>query len=546
MKSDVRWRVCMAASTVAFLTAGLVASALPAFAITPDRTGTLTAATPFMWTGPAASGAVDPTDYAGTPCGKSFGDYCDVTLLNVDIPATFWDQRTGGVRVGLRPSLNPSSFFGLYVYRSDAAGLRGPQVAAAGPDFPTTLGVVIPNASGYYLVQVVYHLVTNDSYAAEASAFTRSRFPPRVDDPPGLQEHLASNVASGFRSHSEPHIAQSPTNPDILVAGSKFYNRDPDSLAEYNFKIGTMVSFDGGITWADLGQLAVCPPEQAPPSSWPNNSCYPDEDPAKGGNGSEDVDDPGVDDPYDPRGSGDVGEEYTTSDVWVQFDDEGNAYAMVLDAPNFAGGMGWGMTMHIWESVAPQDLLAGKTWGPRIPINKYDGASQIFLLDDKNTFAVNNAGPDGDGQTGIMVACWTQDVIVVFVPKQQIVCERSTDGGKTWPDAPLPISGIQPLTIGVDVRGDPISPNTFYAIWSNYVAGVVGAPEEMSTSRSIDGGLTWSPPLPAVAFEPIPRQFPGQEFRNLSIPILATGPNAKLYAVYAEYRPAPKPRDEDG
>ncbi|MEO7804901.1 MAG: hypothetical protein ABIS18_11500, partial [Actinomycetota bacterium] len=38
----------------------------------------------------------------------------------------------------------------------------------------------------------------------------------------------------------------------------------------------------------------------------------------------------------------------------------------------------------------------------------------------------------------------------------------------------------------------------------------------------------------------------GQAFRNLSIPILATGPNAKLYAVYAEYRPAPKPRDEDG
>jgi hypothetical protein len=57
------------------------------------------------------------------------------------------------------------------------------------------------------------------------------------------------------RSHSEPHIAQSPLDPNLLIAASKRYDRDPDSLAEYEFKIGTYVSFDHGVTWSDLGQL---------------------------------------------------------------------------------------------------------------------------------------------------------------------------------------------------------------------------------------------------------------------------------------------------
>ena len=113
------------------------------------------------------------------------------------------------------------------------------------------------------------------------------------------------------------------------------YNLDRDSLAEYEFKIGTYASFDRGRSWADLGQLNTCPQAQAPPSSWPlNNTCYPADDPNRAGTGPEDSD--------DGRPGGDYGEEYITSDVWTDFDDEGNAYAMVLDSPPFPSGNGWG------------------------------------------------------------------------------------------------------------------------------------------------------------------------------------------------------------
>lgn len=310
------------------------------------------------------------------------------------------------------------------------------------------------------------------------------------------------------------------------------YNRDPDSLAEYEFKIGSYVSFDGGRSWTDLGQTGVCPPEQAPPSSWPNNVCYPDEDPARDGNGAE-----------DGEGGTDFGEEYITSDAWVQFDDEGNAYLMVLDNP--AGDAGWGMSFHRWLSPSPQDVESGNTWENRISINQYEQPLSGHFLDDKNTFAVNNAGPDSDGRPGTMVACWGQNITTAI--KQQIVCESSTDGGRSWPGNPIPISGVQQLVIGVHVVADNVDPNTFYAVWLHYATGIVGAPEEMWFARTVDGGRTWTPPALAAQLTGVPRQFPGQNFRNLSIPIMATGPaSGQLYIVYADYRPARTQQDEDG
>jgi hypothetical protein len=303
------------------------------------------------------------------------------------------------------------------------------------------------------------------------------------------------------------------------------------------------VSFDAGQTWTDLGQLDVCPPAQALPPTWPNNTCYPDENPALGGTGPEDV--------GDPRGTGDFGEEYITSDVWIQFDDEGNAYAMVLDAPPFPGGAGWGMSLHKWSTPSQADIAAGNTWSHRIPINSYPAAASdptFGTLDDKNTFAVNNAGPDGDGKVGTMVACWTRDNSDPNRPPQEIVCERSTDGGASWPGTPQPISGNQLLEIGVHVVADPRDPNTFYATWLHYLPGALGLglPDQMSFTRSTDGGQTWEPPRVVAELTSIPNAFPHQAFRNLSNPIMAAGPNSELYIVYSAYRDAPQPNDEDG
>ena len=549
--------------------------AVPALAEAPEREVTVTPDNPATWDGTLASGLNQSYDAAsGEPCGDELEDQCDTTLLHVDVPADFWQAQSGVLQVHLGDYLpNPASDFDLYIYESDAAGTRGDLVDTSAdlPGLPET--AEIPEASGYYLVQVVYFAVTASRYTATTEFVFRDKpapEPPDVDDPPGLQDVLASDPLRGFRSHSEPHIAQSPTNPDLLIAASKMYNRDPDSLPEYEFKVGSYISFDGGRSWTDLGQTAVCPPEQAPPESWPENTCYPDEDPNAQGTGAEDDPPPApvnaarklqrkVEDgtrrlgrgvrlrqpATETRGS-DYGEEYITSDPWVQFDDEGNAYLMVLDSPPFEHGAGWGMSFHRWESPSAADIESGDTWSEKIVINNYPNETlQPHFLDDKNTFAVSNAGPDGDGQTGTMVACWGQNITTLI--KQQTVCERSTDGGRTWPGEPVPVSGVQQLVIGVSVVADSVEPDTFYAMWLHYVPGIVGLEDELWLAKSVDGGLTWTPPTLAARLTGIPRQFPGQDFRNLTIPHLATGPGAgEVYATYAEYLPASSEDDADG
>lgn len=205
------------------------------------------------------------------------------------------------------------------------------------------------------------------------------------------------------------------------------------------------------------------------------------------------------------------------------------------------------MSLHRWETVAPEDLDSGGTWSDRIVINSYaTGLEQTLFLDDKNTFAVNNAGPDGDGRTGTMVACWGQNVSPAI--KQQIVCERSTDAGSTWPEEPVAISPpSQQLVIGVHVVADTTDEDTFYATWLHYAPGVAGLGSELWVARSVDGGRTWPQLALAARFEGIPRTFPGQSFRNLSLPIMAVAPDGALYLTYAAYRDAPQPQlDADG
>jgi hypothetical protein len=542
----------------------------PALAEVPDRTVTVTPESQPGWDGDLSTGTNTSYDSAsGEPCTDSDAspdERCDKTLLQVQVPTGYWDTNSGGVRVNLGNYLPlVVSDFDLYIYESDASGNRGQLVDSSGdvPGMPES--AEIPNADGYYLVQVVYFAVISSRYSATTEFFSRTAHaatPPDIDDPPGLQDFLASNPSLGYRSHSEPHIAQSPTNPNLLVAASKQYNKDPDSLAEYEFKIGSYVSFDRGKTWTDLGQTDVCPAADAPPESWPNNDCYPADNPNEEGTGAEDEEptspilqkldhalgdigeDEGTPD-RETRGN-DYGEEYITSDAWVQFDDEGNAYLMVLDSPPFEHGNGWGMSFHRWETPSPTDIKRGSTWSKKIVINNYSNEeTQPLFLDDKNTFAVNNAGSDNDGSIGTMVACWGQNIPDAI--KQQTVCERSTDGGRSWPGEPIPISEAQHLVIGVSVVADSVNPNRFYATWLHYVPGVIGQPDELWFSQSLDGGQTWTPATLVSRLEGVPTQFPGQQFRNLSIPIMAAGPTqGELYITYADYRPASSETDEDG
>lgn len=528
--------VFLAAALVGLLAIGSVAGAQ-----VPDRAGDVTPTAPFLWEGVVASGT--NTTFDATACSKEPATYCDITLVNV-VPGDFYETSGGGVEFSTSGA-NPGSDIDLFVFESDASGTLGDLVGTSA-GFTADERVSIDGAEGYYLVVAFYFAVENSGYDGKAEFYRRKLIPSDVDDPPGLQDHLASNPDLGYRSHSEPHIAQSPADANVLVAASKEYNRDRDSLPEYDFKIGTQASFDRGRTWTDLGQLNVCPREQAPPETYPlENTCYPEDDPNLGGNEPEDE--------TDDRGQGDWGEDYLTSDPWVDFDEKGNAYAMVLDSPSgIAGGNGWGMSFHRWQTPSKRDIRRGRTWSDRIPINAYETADeQANFLDDKNTFAVNNA--PGGGRTGTIVACWGLNYVGPPVegspPAQQTVCERSTDGGRSWPDEPTPVSPPeQELVIGVHVVSDTQDPDTFYAVWLEYLSGLIdgSGTNTFYFSKSIDGGQTWSEATPVQTITPLPNIFPRQAFRNLSLPIMAVGPNSELYLTYADYNRAPLPGDEDG
>src|SRR4051812_11343127 len=548
-----------------------------------DRTFNLSANAPSEWDGPSQTALNQGYDQdTGGPCGKDSDNYCDITLVNTGIPDpsdAYYQEHQASLTIDVGGFNPPPQDFDLYVYESNAAGDRGAFVDSSGNPAGLDESVTIPKPNGYYLVIVPY-FATNGSYHGKAT-LTETNTPkpalPDVNNPPGVPDTLASNPALGFTSHSEPHIAQSPTNPNILIAGSKMYNKDRAALKEYEFKIGTYVSFDRGRTWSDLGQMNLCPKaSDAPPASWPDNTCYPADSPNVGGNGPEDA--------KDNRGHTDYGEEYITSDIWMQFDDEGNAYAMVLDSPPFADANGWGMSFHKWVTPSPQDVASGKTWSKRVVINNYpqekgnvgkeangttnadNGSNPAEFLDDKNTFAVDNSGRDADGKTGTILACWGQNISAAV--KQQTVCEASTDGGKSFPDPPKPVSGEQQLVLGVNALADPSQPDTFYVIWKGYTTAVAGGivfptagegeeddlgtglgthPAQIYMSKTADGGQTYTPARPIATFDDLASPFPGSNFRTTAIPIAAAGPNGDVYVVYDAYNDAPDAaHDADG
>ncbi len=161
--------------------------------------------------------------------------------------------------------------------------------------------------------------------------------------PPGVTNYRASR--DQFTSHSEPTIAMDPLDHDHLMAGSKMYENND----KYLFKIGTYESHDGGRTWDDQGQLpGYCEaPGQCDPA---NEAAY-----------------------------------RTTSDISLDFDDEGNVYANVLDAPGgTAAFKGFNMTVHVKRP--------GQPWsGPTVVHdNRVNALTNELFLDDKNWIAVDN------------------------------------------------------------------------------------------------------------------------------------------------------------
>jgi hypothetical protein len=440
-----------------------------------------------------------------SPPSSAGSNACDVYTLSVTVDPSFWTNTAGGVAVRLDNF--GASDIDLYIYRRNGDGTKGAFVTSSGGVAGQPENAIIDNATGDYYILAVAFAVPASSYQGHATFFQsagHAATPPVVTSPPGYPAFRASN--DQYLSHSEPHISMNPLDHNNLVAGSKMYV----NLANYLFKIGMYASFDGGRTWTDTGQLPGYP--LANPSDCtgaPDGQTFPPEC------------------------------EFTTSDIWTTFDDEGTAYAFVLVAPGgAAGATGWGMNVH-------KSTDGGRTWGQPIVVHDHNsGLLKDFFLDDKNAIAVDNytratppfaANKPRDGKVGTLYACWNLDDTTSGL-HQDIVVTTSSDGGNTWTQ-PVIVSTGQDLEIGCQIAIAPSG--AVFVSWFHYATTVAGQPGQMFVVRSDTHGASWTPPILVDNVNPLPNKLPGSRFRNLSIPGMAVSPvDGALYVTWADYHTA--------
>lgn len=425
---------------------------------------------------------------------------CDFFALDVAVPADFYRDHPGAVNI--RATGFGLADLDLYVYRRNPDGTRGSYVTGDGQLPGVDEAVGIDKAAGsYWVVLTPYTTVGSQRYSAHAVLVTRQG-PPLAElekaAPKGPPNYRASR--DRYTSHSEPTIALDPLDADHLMAGSKMYENNE----KYLFKVGTYESFDGGRTWDDQGHLpGYCTaPGECDPA---NESAY-----------------------------------RTTSDPTIAFDDEGNAYANVLDAP---GGtfsfQGFNMTVHTKRP--------GQPWsGPTVVHdNRVNPLTTRLLLDDKNWIAVDNVtdvdgGPNRprDGKTGTIYICWSFDG--TEVPMQQIVVMRSLDGGRTWggirPGDNLPFPVSQKTLIGGIGCHVAIGPRgEVYVTWyDNQLQALMQA-------KSENRGRLWTPAVPIAGIAGVDAPFAGEAFRNLSIPVSAVDSRGHVYVAVASRNAHGKP-----
>ncbi|MFP5379804.1 MAG: sialidase family protein, partial [Vicinamibacteria bacterium] len=428
----------------------------------------------------------------GRPAPATSG--CDVFALDVAVPAGFYDDHPGAVSIRAG-GFGALADLDLYVYRRNADGTRGAFVTGDGQFLGAAEGVGIDKGAGaYYVVLTPYTTLGAQAFGASATLVTRqgtSIAELERGAPRGVRNYRASR--DRYTSHSEPTIAMDPLDHDHLMAGSKMYENN----AKYLFKVGTYESRDGGRTWEDQGHLpGYC---QAPGECDPaNEAAY-----------------------------------RTTSDPTIAFDDEGNAYANVLDAP---GGtfafQGFNMTVHVKRP--------GQPWsGPTVVHdNRVSPLTTRLFLDDKNWIAVDNVtdvrgGPNrpNDGKTGTMYICWSFDGTGT-VPLQQIVVMRSLDGGRTWggivpkDNLPYPISQ-KTLISGIGCHLVIGPHGEVYATWYDNQLNAI------MQSKSTNRGATWSLAVPIAGIAGVNEPFAGESFRNLSIPTTAVDGRGNVYVAVA-------------
>ena len=469
-----------------------------AVVLPPDRTGAVTPAAPLPWAGAVASGRNRTFDPGAPVCSKTPETYCDITLVDVQSRATSTTRAAGGVEFSTGGAA-PGTDIDLYVYTSDAAGTVGEFVGASGGATDPRARVRLDASRLLPRRRRLLHGRRTRATPAGPSSSGATSFRPTSTARRASSDSLVSDPRPRLPLALRAASLAGPDEPADPRRRLEDVQPRPDSLAEYEFKIGTYASFDRGRRWFDLGQLNTCPISQAPPSS------LAAEEPLLPGRRPEPR-------RHRARRTRTTAAARATSGRSTRPPTSGRTSTTRATRTRWCSTRrrlrrqqrnGCGMSFHRWETPSLQDIRSGRTWSSRIPINAYTDAASPGL-DARRQEHVRRqqrrAGPRrqdrhhrrllGPELRPDRVGAPADRVRALHRRRAQLARPAEGRSRRRTPAAP-----VRAPRHRRHVVADERDPNTFYAVWLDTLTGFLDGTgtSPLWFTKTTDGARTWEP-----------------------------------------------------
>jgi hypothetical protein len=143
------------------------------------------------------------------------------------------------------------------------------------------------------------------------------------------------------------------------------------------------------------------------------------------------------------------------------------------------------------EILFSRSLDGGLTFSNTAVLNSDADSDEYSFYDQIRGMDDQKVALAGDS-SGTLVAVWERKPLL----SDYLMLSRSTDAGQTWSAPAL----LESVTSGLDMSIATDGAGKWVVVWANRVAS---SDHEIRSSRSTDGGQTWSAPAPLFSSDPV-------------------------------------------